>query len=481
MGVVGDASRPRKGKLAMRIYAYDLETTGLNKRRDAPLQVAAVVYDLHLNEIDRLNLRARPPRHALPGPEALLVTGQRITSVMAQPMSHYELMVAFDAHLAQHAPAVVTTYNGLAYDEEILRHCRYRSLLNPYITQFDGRVRFDVMLAARAVAACAPDALEIPVDEEGRPVLKLDRLAPANGFTDHDAHDALGDVFATVHVAEAIRRAAPEVWAACRRMRSKDEMLALLMSGRPIIEIGWGRGPVVRVLQPVCVDPRNRNEVHCVNLAADVSELTALDAASLARRFASQNGVKPLVSIKANAMPLIMALDDPAAAAMDVGYDPVAAAVTRGADGFAARLNAAVQIRRDAYPQPEHVWDQLYTGGFFPMAADRAAFERFHRAAPHQRYEMIGDFGDPRARHNAWWLVGSEWPHVMAPGDRAAFEDALWAHLNADTEDWTTITSALEEIAERRGSADPDQREILEDYEVYLRRLRSQGLPHAAE
>lgn len=43
--------------------------------------------------------------------------------------------------------------------------------------------------------------LEWPVDDLGRHSFKLDSLAPANEFTNHDAHDALGDVEATIHIA----------------------------------------------------------------------------------------------------------------------------------------------------------------------------------------------------------------------------------------------------------------------------------------
>jgi exodeoxyribonuclease-1 len=37
-------------------------------------------------------------------------------------------------------------------------------------------------------------------NEEGKPIFKLDQLAPANGIKHNDAHDALADVRATIAI-----------------------------------------------------------------------------------------------------------------------------------------------------------------------------------------------------------------------------------------------------------------------------------------
>jgi hypothetical protein len=39
-------------------------------------------------------------------------------------------------------------------------------------------------------------------NEEGKPIFKLDQLAPANGIKHNDAHDALADVRATIAIAK---------------------------------------------------------------------------------------------------------------------------------------------------------------------------------------------------------------------------------------------------------------------------------------
>ena len=57
-----------------RFVFYDLETTGISPAFDQPLQFAAIVTDLELNEIERIDIRCQLSPHILPAPKALAVT-----------------------------------------------------------------------------------------------------------------------------------------------------------------------------------------------------------------------------------------------------------------------------------------------------------------------------------------------------------------------------------------------------------------------
>ena len=61
-----------------------------------------------------------------------------------------------------------------------------------------------------AVWELATEILEWPLGDNGRTSFKLDRLAYANGFVAHKAHDALGDFEATIHKAGIILRSCPD-------------------------------------------------------------------------------------------------------------------------------------------------------------------------------------------------------------------------------------------------------------------------------
>ncbi len=58
------------------IFWYDYETTGIDTRRDRPLQVAGIRTDESLLEIgEPLNLYCQPSEDILPHPAACLITG----------------------------------------------------------------------------------------------------------------------------------------------------------------------------------------------------------------------------------------------------------------------------------------------------------------------------------------------------------------------------------------------------------------------
>lgn len=66
----------------------------------------------------------------------------------------------------------------------------------------------------------------MPISAKGKPTLRLDTLAPANGFAHESAQDALADVEATIHMARLIRdRVTDEAF-------RRDRVLVILTSAR---------------------------------------------------------------------------------------------------------------------------------------------------------------------------------------------------------------------------------------------------------
>lgn len=467
----------------MKILNYDIESTGLEKPFEAPLQFAAKVYEATGNELSAVNLRGRPPRHVLPSPAALVVTSQRISSVIRQETSAYALALQIHGFFEQTAPAVVTGYNILGYDEEILRHTFYANLLQPYVTQFGGNERLDVLLAMKAAAICDPDAYDLPLNEKGKLSFKLEHLAPAFGFENHDAHDALGDVDATMHVANTIRTRSPKLWRATHSLRSKNAVDDLLASGQPVVKLDWnhrGNKATTRVLLPICRDAEISTKWWCVNLIADPTRVIGIQPEKLVRAFKSSGGVTPIVGVTTNKMPLLFSMEDPAIAGLIIEFDGTFAERLRMDASLATNIRAASQIIRDGYKERVHVQDQLYSGGFFPAADDKALFDAFHRAEPVQKPEIIAAFHDPRARELGNLLMGSEWPAAMPQGDRATYLDELQYRMTATDVPWMSIPKALDEIASLRPAVG-ETAAILDEYEAYLRAWSLRGASIAAE
>ena len=123
-------------------------------------------------------------------------------------------------------PATTCGYNSFGFDEKCLRSLFYQNLYPPYITQLDGNSRIDLLPLTQATEILYPDALIFPLNDKGKTSKKLEHVAPANGFEEHNAHDALGDVEATIHVARLIKARAPVLWQAALGARTKRDATA---------------------------------------------------------------------------------------------------------------------------------------------------------------------------------------------------------------------------------------------------------------
>ena len=85
-----------------------------------------------------------------------------------------------------------------------------------------------MMRILHATSVYTPNTLSIPINDNGRPTFQLDRMAPANGFAHEDAHEAMADVEATIHLARLVKDRAPEVWRSMMRVTRKRDAVDLL-------------------------------------------------------------------------------------------------------------------------------------------------------------------------------------------------------------------------------------------------------------
>src|SRR5258708_411795 len=175
----------------MAFVFYDTETTGTNTTFDQILQFAGIFTDDDLNEIDRFEIRCRLMPHVVPAPGALRANRVR-PAMLSDPSlpSHHEAICAIAEKLRSWSPAVFIGYNSLNFDETLLRQAFYQNLKPTYLTNTNRNTRADVLRLVQAACVYAPNSIIVPTAESGRPTLRLDALAPANGFNHANAHDA---------------------------------------------------------------------------------------------------------------------------------------------------------------------------------------------------------------------------------------------------------------------------------------------------
>ena len=296
----------RTGWATVAFIFYDTETTGTDRCFDQILQFAAVMTDDDLNIVDRFEIRSRLLPHVVPSPAAMFVTRVRADQLHdpATP-SHFEMCQRIHEQLSAWSPATILGYNSIRFDEELLRRAFYASLLPIYLTNSRGNTRADVLTLAMATHAFAPGALNWPVNEKGRVSFRLDRLAPANGFCHDNAHDALDDVLASLHLARLIRDRAPDVWAAVMDYRSKRAASAYV-TAQPVFVASQLRFGVTssHLVTALGVNPDHSGELFAFDLQHDPAPLASMSEDELAERLLAKP--RPILSIRLNACPVFV-------------------------------------------------------------------------------------------------------------------------------------------------------------------------------
>ena len=269
------------------LFWYDYETTGIDPRRDRPLQVAGIRTDENLNEIgEPLNIYCQPSEDILPHPAACLVTGITPSRLAEQGLSEAEFITRIHAELAQPGTCGVG-YNSLRFDDEVTRYSLYRNFFDPYAREWQGgNSRWDLIDLVRSAYALRPEGIVWP-EEDGRVTLKLERLTAANGIAHGQAHDALSDVRATIALARLLRSTQPRLYDYLYQLRSKQRVLDQVRLLQPLVHVSGrfaGARHYLALVLPLAWHPRNRNALIVCDLQADPSPLLNLDADTLRSR-----------------------------------------------------------------------------------------------------------------------------------------------------------------------------------------------------
>lgn len=441
------------------LFWYDYETTGIDPRRDRPLQVAGIRTDENLNEIAApLNIYCQPSDDILPHPAACLVTGITPSRLAEKGLSEAEFMTRVHAELALPGTCGVG-YNSLRFDDEVTRYSLYRNFFDPYAREWQGgNSRWDLIDLLRTAYALRPEGIVWP-EEEGRVSLKLERLTAANGIEHGQAHDALSDVRATIALARLLRSQQPKLYDYLYQLRGKQRVLDQIRLLQPLVHISGrfaGSRHYLALVLPLAWHPRNRNALIVCDLHADPAPLLEQDGETLRQRLYTRRE-----QLAEGELPVPLKL-------LHINRCPVVAppSVLRAEDIQRLQLDmAAYQTRAKLLAETQGQWQdklaqvygeevfapcedpeqQLYDG--FIGDRDRRLCEQVRRADPRYLADNAWPFDDARlpellfryrARNFASSLSSAEqqrWrtfcqqrltrPEYGAPNTLASFEAAL--------------------------------------------------------
>ncbi len=460
----------------MTFVFYDAETTGIDTTFDQILQFGAIRTDENLNEIDRFEIRCMLLPHVVPAPMALKVTGIATENLTDPALpSHYDAMRQVHAKLSDWSPSVFVGYNSLSFDENLLRQAFYQTLQPIYLTNTGGNTRADMLRIAHAVAAYAPNAIAIPLGEAGQQVIKLDRLAPANGYDHENAHDAMGDVEATIHLAKLIRDRAPEVWGRMMQLSRKQDTEDILKEEEILCLTQYFGGRAHNRYVTECgANPTYGASRAVFDLNQDPEPYLDMTIEELVHEMNKSPAV--IRAVRTNAQPILMPYTEAPGALREVPL-PIeelgkrAHMITTNAD-FRRRVGEALANRYPAKDPSPHVEQQIYDG--FASSGDQALMQRFHDVPWVDRLGVAMEMADLRMKRIAQRLIYFERPEVLPEKTRVALGHEIQERLNAhdDVLPWRTVADAQQELAKLQSEDDDGSLvEFVSDLEEFLGEL----------
>ena len=461
----------------MNFVFYDLETTGRNPTWDQIIQVAAILVDSNFNEIDRFEERCRLKPGVIPEPGALIINNTSVEMLNKVNLSHYELIKKIQDTFKKWSPAIFTGFNTIGFDEEFLRKTFFKSLLEPYTTQFNGNKRADVLGMTRSSKFYYPNCLDVGMNEKGNKVFKLEVLTKMNNII-HNAHDAMGDVIATIEIAKILSKKANNIWKSGVNNSNKIEVDNFLMKNDIVCmdEYFFGKFNSFAVTY-ICKNQFNYPQ--CFDLVHDPIDYIDMSMKDLKAKMKLRP--KIIREIKNNKNPILM---DESYVNRIVAYEAIGldvlkhrAMIIKNNDDFKNKIqrilfeeNEEKELSKSQIDiQPE---DSLYMGGF-PDNDDKSKMLDFYNADWDKKIYISNQFRDQRYKYFAHRLIYEESPQTLPSSDYQEIHKIIAKQvLSTDNEKWNTIPKSYQQLDNLRVKLEEEKDDekllFLEDLNNFL-------------
>jgi len=432
---------------------YDFETTGRSGTWDQIIQVGAVLVNAEFQELDRFEAKCSLKPGLVPEPGALLVNKTTPDMLRKTNLSHYGLVDQMLQTFKKWTPALFIGYNSIGFDEEFLRKTLFKTLNDPYLTQFDGNKRGDILGLIRTAHLYYPECIKTPTSDKGNAVFKLDQLAPMNGIEHGNAHDAIGDVLATIGIAKIIADKAPAVWKSSLMTASKAEVNNIVQNEKLFCfnEYFYGKARPY-VVTFLCYHPKY-NWPQCFDLKEDPQTYFIMSMDDL--KSAMKKSPKIIRSVKNNKHPVIM---NPKFGENFDGYKQLGmkklmerAEMLQSNEEFKKKvsriLEEEAQEKEDLDSQLDvQAEESIYSGGF-ASDQDKSVMKEFHQAEWKDKLLVADKFKDSRFNYFAKRLIYEENPQILPQDMYQEIHRAIAKQiLSTNDEKWNTIPKAYSEL-----------------------------------
>ena len=428
---------------------YDTETTGIQKDFSQILQCGSVLTNSSLDTVDEQNIGCAPLPWVIPKPMAM-ITNKKI-DLFHSNVSHYQMMKELQMKWKEWSaqfPSVFITYNGHAFDEELVRRQFFWNLLEPYTTNTNGNGRLDLMLMIHNIAAFFSDEISMPLFEGGPGIsYKLEHLAIEHGIDAGDAHDAIADCNLMIEMCRIIKERLPEVFESFINISTKPGIKSLLYS-KEFLALGEiHRRHTFKYPVILCgADASRPNEIVFYDLSYDPEDILDLDFTEINKLIQSKGRDGPLKKYKINkTIPICSSnyLKNPNVFDIEFAELQRRADLVRSNKDFQQKVSQAMEDRMMSFS--EYIEGTIYSGGF-PSYKDKDLMQEFNMSKDLNHLVKISrNFEDERLRLFAERIICTEYSTDIPDDIKKRYEDLIDERNGTDGL-WGSIDKSLLQI-----------------------------------
>ncbi len=462
----------------MNFIFYDLETSGKNTEWSQILQVAAALVNENFEIIDSFQMRCKLKPGLVPEPNALNITNTTLSQLLKTNLTHYDLIKEVQRKFKSWSPAIYIGFNSINFDEEILRKSFFKSLLEVYLTSMNGNQRADLLKITRSSVFYNKNFLKTALSNKGNITFKLEELTKLNNI-DHNAHDAMGDVLASIKLANLIKAKNPELWRQTVLRSDKKKSEEFMNDNKIFCLNNFHYGKMsCDVVTYLCDHPKY-GYAQCFDLSVDPILIVDLSLKDLKKRLNEKPNL--IKSIALNKHPAIFSIDflvnieD-----VDLNLFNHRAEIIHNNPKFIENililLKDKYDIEEEFKPQLEiFAEESLYQLGF-PSNKDRLTMELFNNEPWDKKFEITNIFTDQRYKFFSQKLIYEEAPDYL-PKDifNKIHKNIANQILTLDNVNWFTLPKAYKQIDDLRSDFELNNNEkklfFLNEINDYLEKL----------
>ena len=432
---------------------YDTETTGIQKDFSQIIQCGSVFTDVDLNRLEEQNIGCAPLPWTIPAPRAML-TNKKI-ELLNSNISHYQMMIELQRKWKQWSsskPSIFVSYNGHAFDEELVRRQFWFNLLEPYTTNTNGNGRLDLMLMIHNIASFFSSEISMPLFNGGPGIsYKLEHLAKEHKINAEDAHDAIADCNLMISLCEIIKEKLPEVFQSFINTSTKQGIKELLYSDSFLALGEIHRRHVFQYPVVFCgSDPSRPNEIVLFDLSYDPEDILDLDYSEINKLIQAKGRDGPLKKYKINkTIPVCSSKLLKNKKVFDISFQELQkrADRVRNDKDFQSKISQAMEDRMMSFPEPEHIEASIYSGGF-PTQRDKDLMQEFHLTDSKElRIKISRNFEDDRFKIFAERIICSQYAPDVPEDMLARYNELLQERTTTDGK-CGSISKSITEIDE---------------------------------